>query len=116
MSLNVNTVQKQDPEILQHDPQNQQQHITIHQLPISNAVVSYTQMANPISTSTLHIPPTIVGNSSASVHPSPNVNLGSSIQTNRVTMNSPPIGLAVLSNSNQVTLKAEYTEPKTEYS
>ena len=106
-------MQKQHPEVLHH--QQQQQQITIHHLPISNTVVSYSDMANPTSTSTLHIPSTMVENPPASIHPS-NVNPGSSIQTSTVTLNSPSIGLAVLSDSPQVALKAEYTEPKTEYS
>ena len=117
MNLDVNTIQKQEPERLQPQQQTPQQHITIHQLPISNPVVAYTEMVNPISTSTLHIQPTLVGNPSSTVHPSTNVNLVSSLQTNNtVTLNPPSIGLAVLSDSNQVALKAEYAETKSEYS
>ena len=113
MNLNVNSIQKQEPVGLQQQP-----HITIHQLPMSNSVVSYTEMANPISTSTLHIQPTLVGNPSSCIQPSTNVNnLGSSLQNNSaVTLNPTSIGLAVLSDSTQLPLKAEYTEPKTEYS
>ena len=113
MDLNVHSIQKQHPSVLQHHVQQQPQ-ITIHQLPISNTVVSYSDMVNSSSTSAIHIPSQISGNPTASVHTS-NVNPGSSIQPTAVTLNAPSIGLTVLSDSNQVALKAEYTEPKTEY-
>lgn len=114
MDLNVHSIQKQHPSVLQHHVQQQPQ-ITIHQLPISNTVVSYSDMVNSSSTSTIHIPTQqIVGNPPASVLSS-NVNPGSSVHPSSVTLNAPSIGLTVLSDSNQVALKAEYTEPKTEY-
>ena len=112
MDLNAHSIQKQHPSVLQH---HQQPHITIHQLPISNTVVSYSDMVNSSPTSTIHISSQIVENSPASVHPSI-VNPGSSIQTSTVALHPPLIGLAGLSDSNEVALKAEYTEPNIEYS
>ena len=115
LQKDVHPIQKQESEDLTHLPP--QQSLTIHQIPISHAaVVSYNHVENPISTSTLQIPPAIIENTSASILPSTNVTLSNSMHNNTATLNSPSIDLASLSNSNQVALKAEYAEPKLEYS
>ena len=117
LNLNIHPVlPKQDPDISIRHQSQQQQHIRTHQMPSNPMQVSYNQMINPTSTSTLHIPQTIVETTPAVIHNPSNINIGSSIQPSTETLNSSAFGITGLSGSSQVSLKAEYTEPKLEYS
>ena len=79
--------------------------------------MSYRQLVNPTSISTLNVPPTLIGNSSNTVQQtSTDVNLSNSVQNSSVIMNTPSAGMVVLSDSNQKAVKPEYTDPKNEYS
>ena len=117
VNLNIHPVlPKQDPDISIHHQSQQQQHIRVHQMPSNPMQVSYNPMICPVSTSTLHIPQTLVETTSAGIHNPSNINIVSSIQSSAETLNSSAFGITGLSGSSQVSLKAEYTEPKLEYS
>ena len=117
LNLNIHPVlPKQDPDISIHHQSQQQQHIRVNQMPSNPMQVSYNQMINPTSTSTLHIPQTLVETTSAGIHNPSNINMASSIQSSTETLNSSAFGITGLSGSTQVSLKAEFTEPKLEYS
>ena len=112
LSLNIHPVlPKQGPDI-----SIQQQHIRSHQMPSNTIQVSYNQMINPTPLSTLHIPQTLVETTSAGIHNPSNINMTRSMQSSTDTLNSSAFGITGLSGSSQVSLKAEYTEPKLEYS
>ena len=117
LNLNIHPVlPKQDPDSSIHHQSQQQQHIRAHQMPSNPMQVSYNQMINPMSSATLHIPQTLVETTSAGIHNPSNINIASSIQPSTETLNSSAFGITGLSGSSQVSLKAEFTEPKLEYS
>ena len=117
LTVNLHPVlPKQDPDLSIHHQSQQQQHIRAHQMPSHPMQVSYNQMINPTSTSTSHISQNLVETTSAGIHNPSNINTGSSIQSSAETLNSSAFRITGLSGSSQVSLKAEYTEPKLEYS
>ena len=67
-----------------------------------------------LSTTAIHIPDQIVGNSSTSSHS--DVNCGSSIPLTNMNTDTTSIAVAVLPDPLQIVPKSEYTEPKIEYS
>ena len=87
------------------------------QIPISTAGISYTQLPNTTSCTTPNIPSNVNQNTSNTVHQfSTDANQTASTQNNCIAIVPPLRGMVVLSDSEQRSLKPEYTVPKTEYS